>query len=473
MIKHIAGFSLLLSSTLWSYGNSAQAQSIRSNITVDPVATTWADMTVQIMTKAPKNTPTYGSRAIGYLGLTMYETVVYSSTKHRSIIRSLSDTLALPTPNLKKVYCWELALSAGQAYMLKALYGYTKKMQRIDSLEQTIHQQYAVKYSPDVVERSEQYGRAVAARIYEWSKTDGGHEGYQRNFPTDYVRPQGNGMWVPPVIGQSNIKIPMHPTWGQNRTFSLRNSHLPLPKPLTYSTDTASAYYHYYKEVYDRKQRLTETDRATVMWWGDDPTETCSPPGHSYNLATIAIRDSHASLVKAAETYARVGMAVADAFVCCWKTKFTYMVERPSSFIQTIISGTQPWQRWLPFFLEPPFPSFYSGHAVQSAATATVLTNLYGNGFSFTDYTHTNRLDMEYLVQNPLPSKVEDAEEFVPSFTTHRLKFQSRHYKSFWDAAQECAESRLMGGIHTRYDNEVGLTEGTKIGKNINAFRWH
>ncbi|WP_460971504.1 hypothetical protein [Spirosoma migulaei] len=192
------------------------------------------------MTKAPKNTPTYGSRAIVYLGLTMYETVVFASPTYRSVICKLSDTLSLPKPDLKKTYCWELALNAGQAYMLKALYAYTEKTHPVDSLAGAIHTYYAARNSPEVVERSEQFGKAIAAKIFEWSKNDGGHQGYKRNFPIDYVRPVGTGLWVPPLIGQSNTKIPMHPTWGKNRTFSARNSQLPLPKPLVYLTDTTS-----------------------------------------------------------------------------------------------------------------------------------------------------------------------------------------------------------------------------------------
>ncbi|MBO0950394.1 vanadium-dependent haloperoxidase [Fibrella forsythiae] len=475
MAKHLFIRSALTLCLLWSYSFSAHAQSPAASSSTDPIATIWADMTVRVMTKAPKNTPTYGSRAIGYLGLTMYETVVHASPKHRSVFSKLSAAYPLPKPDKQQEYCWELALNAGQAYMLKALYSYTNREQLIDSLESTLRQRYVSRVSPEVVERSEQFGKAVATAIYEWSKTDGGHEGYNRNFPPDYVRPVGDGLWVPPLIGQSNTKTPMHPTWGQNRTFSSRNSKLPLPKPLVYSTDTTSQYYSQYKEVFERKKTLTTADQATVLWWGDDPTETCSPPGHSYNLATIAIRTSQADLVKAAETYARVGMAVADAFVCCWKVKFTFMVQRPSSFIQHNFRTTKSWgPSWLPFFLEPPFPSFYSGHAVQSAATATVLTHLYGHPFAFTDNTHVNRPeqlpDYFYTYQSPAPGKFTYS---YPDLVKPQIKYKARHYQSFWEAARECAESRLMGGIHTRHDNEVGLAEGTKIGRNINSFRWH
>ncbi|MEZ0540619.1 vanadium-dependent haloperoxidase [Fibrella arboris] len=471
MAKYLFIRRVLKLGLLWGCNFLAQAQSPTAIPTADPIATTWADMTVRVMTKAPRNTPTYGSRAIGYLGLTMYETVVYASASHRSVFRRLAGADLLPKPDPQKEYCWELSLNAGQAYMLKALYAYTKKGQLIDSLEGALRQRYVNRVSPEVAERSERFGQAVATAIYEWSKTDGGHEGYERNFPTDYVRPTGEGLWIPPIIGQSNTKIPMHPTWGQNRTFSARNGKLPLPKPLVYSTDTTSQYYSQYKEVFDRGKTLTTADRATVMWWGDDPTETCSPPGHSYNLATIAIRTSQADVVKAAETYARVGMAVADAFVCCWKVKFTFMVQRPSSFIQNNLATSRSWgPPWLPFFLEPPFPSFYSGHAVQSAATATVLTDLYGDTFAFTDNTHVNRPDYFYTYLSTAPDKSTYS---YPQLIEHLLKYEARHYQSFWEAARECAESRLMGGIHTRHDNEVGLAEGTKIGRNINSFRWH
>lgn len=457
----------------------AQAQSdktYKANSADASVAIAWAEATVQLMTKAQNNTPTYGSRALGYIGLTMYETVVYASPKHRSVIKTISDTLSLPNP--PKSYCWELALNAGQACIIKAFYGYTNKTQSVDSLEKAVYERYAPRMSSAVVEASVNYGKEVAMRIYAWSKNDGGHEGYNRNFPKDYVLTQGRGIWVPPVIGQSNSKIPMHPDWGKNRTFSAQNAQLLLPKPLVHSTDSTSEYYLQYKEVFDRKKALTEEDRAIVMWWGDDPTETCSPPGHSYHLATIAVRNGKAGLVKAAETYARVGMAVADAFICCWKAKFTYMVERPSSFIRKKLRVQEDYQgqarRWLPFFLEPPFPSFYSGHAVQSAATATVLTELYGNKFPFTDDTHRNRPPKVYLVEKPLPPDFNPKihYEYIPEQLPKELPFVPRHYQSFWEAARECADSRLMGGIHTRHDNEVGLAEGIKIGGNINAMRW-
>ena len=459
---------------------AAQAQPMKTvgtkNNSSTSVAISWADLTLRLMTKTRYNTPTYGSRALGYMGLTMYETVAHYSAKYRPVANTLCDTLLLPKPPPKKLFCPELALNAGQAVTLKAFFGFANKQKWIDSLETAIQKQYAVDIKPAAVAASIKYGQAVANRIYEWSKTDGGDGGWDRNFPQDYVRPVGIGLWVPPIVGQSNTKIPMHPTWGGNRTFSQKNAGLPMPPPLVYSEDSTSEFYKQYKEVFDLKNKLTDAQRNTVMWWGDDPTQTFSPPGHSYNLGTIAIRASNADLIKAAQTYAQVGMAVSDAFVCCWKVKFAFMVERPSSFVDKMFNKYKKMEGpWLPFFLEPPFPSFYSGHAVQSAATATVLAELYGKQFSFTDSTHAKRPTIKYTLLKPLTDNI-DAKTYSPynrERTQHELLFSPRSYKSFWEAAQECADSRLMGGIHTRHDNEIGLQEGIKIGGNINALRWN
>jgi hypothetical protein len=50
--------------------------------------------------------------------------------------------------------------------------------------------------------------------------------------------------------------------------------------------------------------------------------------------------------------------------------------------------------------------------------------------------------------------------------------FVIRSFDAFWDAAQETADSRFYGGIHTPLDNEVGLEEGAKIATHINNLEW-
>ena len=90
---------------------------------------------------------------------------------------------------------------------------------------------------------------------------------------------------------------------------------------------------------------------------------------------------------------------------------------------------------WLPQLVTPPFPEHPSGHSVQSGAALTVLTDLFGDRYRFTDHTHDDR---------GLPP---------------------RSFRSFSDAAQEAAISRLYGGIHFRPAIELGLAQGNQIGQ--------
>ena len=146
---------------------------------------------------------------------------------------------------------------------------------------------------------------------------------------------------------------------------------------------------------------------------------------------SILAQEDDLPLTVAAEAYARVGLAMGDAFIGCWKVKYTYNLIRPISYIQQYIDD-----QWTSLLGTPPFPTYASGHSTSSGAAATVLTDLFG-ARSFTDWTHTVR---------GLPP---------------------RFFDSFEDAAQEAADSRLYGGIHYRFDNEEGLAHGQRIGQLI------
>ncbi|MEM9935072.1 MAG: phosphoesterase, partial [Bacteroidota bacterium] len=105
---------------------------------------------------------------------------------------------------------------------------------------------------------------------------------------------------------------------------------------------------------------------------------------------------------------------------------------------------------WDSFWPDPPFPSFPSGHAIQAAAMATVLIDVYGDTFSFTDSAHVGRER----------DKLRDTD------------FVAQDFESFWQVATETADSRFYGGIHTHQDNQVGLDGGTTIANNVNSLPW-
>lgn len=197
--------------------------------------------------------------------------------------------------------------------------------------------QAAIRF-PDQPHRSVARGRSVAQTIFDWSRVDGGHEGYLRNFPADYVPPAGPGLWVPtPPAFQPALQ----PFWGQNRCFAIASgSACPPAPPTAYSEDPSSAFFAEAREVYDAVNNRTPEQEAIALFWSDDPGVTATPPGHSISIATQVLRLERASLMTAADTYAKVGMAAADGFIACWHAKYRYNLLRPVSASSTSSAAT-------------------------------------------------------------------------------------------------------------------------------------
>jgi hypothetical protein len=435
------------------------------------LASEWAEMTLFILKNTPSNTPTFASRSLGYIGLTMYESVVQGFPSYQSLQYQLDGLDSLPIAEVGKTYHWGISLNAAQAEILRRLYIQTSDANKakIDSLEAAIQARYAADKAQnaasnglDTVQRASfrgeealrsiSFGKKVAEVIFEWSKTDGGHRGYLQNFDKKWVPPVRAGGWKPPLYGQSFSHFPLHPHWGKNRTFLVKNRKIAPPSPngalltvLPFDTLPQSPYYQQFFQVYQQEKQLTQDQKQAAVWWGDDPDETFTPPGHSYYLANTAVKMTQPTLIKCAETYAKTGLAVADAFIKCWEWKYQFFTERPNTYIVAHID-----ERWESFWPDPPFPAFPSGHAIQAAAAATVLTDLYGDNFAFTDKAHVGRK--------------RDA--------LRNTEFKARSFKSFWQAAEETALSRFYGGIHIPQDNAVGIEKGKLIGQNIIELIW-
>lgn len=410
------------------------------------LANKWALMTIYITQHTPSNTPTNASRSLGYIGLAMYESIVAGYPDYNSIADQLNGLKPLEKPNPTIKYNWEISLNAGQSYILKNIYNQTSDLnkQKIDSLEKAIEESIVLKEKDDKA-ASIKYGVSIAKAIFEWSKADGGHKGYLKNFDKSMQMPPKPGSWKPPLYAQSFSHFPLHPHWGDNRTFLKENANIDDPKFIAFNSDPNSEYYKQFLEVYKKEKVLNQAEKEAAIWWGDDPDETPTPPGHSYFLASLVLNQKKPKMIVYAETYAKVGMGLSDAFRNCWKWKYKYSSERPNTFITEHIDN-----QWVSFWPDPPFPSFPSGHAIQASTTAVILTDLFGPTCNITDITHLGRKRDE--IRN--------------------VDFKTRKFTSFWQIAEETANSRFYGGIHTKQDNEAGLLKGKEIGQNIIALRW-
>jgi len=131
-----------------------------------------------------------------------------------------------------------------------------------------------------------------------------------------------------------------------------------------------------------------------------------------------------------------LNVAMADAGIACWDTKYFYDMWRPITAIRKAdLDGnadTAQDATWTSLIGTPPFPTYTSGHSTFSAAAAEVLSAFFGANTAF--------------------SGISDG---LPGVT--------RNWTNFRAAANEAGDSRVYGGIHFRFDS----TEGIDCGKNI------
>jgi hypothetical protein len=365
----------------------------------------------------------------------VYEAVVAGLPSRRSLVGEINGLKELPGAE-GGAYHWPLVANAAVATVMRGLYGgrtvrAVPNLARIDALESELAAAAGVVLA-DTRARSAQFGARLGAAIVRHAESDGGHEGYLRNDPVTYAPPTGEGLWrpTPPTMRRA-----LQPLWGNNRPFVLRAGAACEPgPPFAYSTDPASPFYADAVEVLETLGKITPDRLRMIGFWADEPARTATPAGHSISIATQVLTMTGAPLDVAAETYARVGMAAADAFIATWSAKYRYNVVRPITYMIDVL---KPRTAAVPL-MTPPFPEYPSGHAVQSAAAAEVLTGLFGE-LPFTDRTHEGR------------------------------GLGTRSFASFHDAAREAAMSRLFGGIHFRKAIEAGLAQGRCVGAKVNA----
>jgi PAP2 superfamily len=403
-----------------------------SAVAVDAtVPTAWFDLSLDLVRSAAGFSPPVAARAFAYAGMTLYEAVVPGMPGYRSLGSLFEDFDGLPYAGSGRGYDWAATANAALASILRSLIPTAgpAELHALVQLEEAFERGFRRALPAGVFDRSVRRGRQVADAVFAWSRSDGGHEGYLRNFPP-YSPPVGPGLWVPTP---PSFLSALQPFWGGNRCFVIEDGgDFPPGDHPRYSEERRSRFWREAREVFDTVNSLTSEQAAIARFWSDDPGATSTPPGHSVSIATQVLRQERSSLAEAAETYARLGMAVSDAFVACWFQKFRYNLLRPVTYARAQFDPD-----WLPLLVTPPFPEYPSGHSVQSGAACQVLTDLFGRRYDFVDRTHDD------------------------------LGFPPRRFGSFLEAAEEAAVSRLYGGIHFRAAIDNGLTQGRRIGRAV------
>jgi hypothetical protein len=201
---------------------------------------------------------------------------------------------------------------------------------------------------------------------------------------------------------------PMLPNFGSVKGWMMAPSDFVAVRPGPPPSTSSSEMTNQVTEVKYYATNLTRERLAIVHKWADG-AGTYTPPGHWNDIAEEYIRDKKMSEVRAARAFALLNLAMHDAAVACWNTKYYYFNPRPTQMDPSIKTGTGI----------PNFPAYVSGHSTFSFAASAVLSYL---------------------------------------FPDNQTYFDSQ--------ANEASLSRLYGAIHYRIDVDAG----SQLGRNVGAF---
>jgi membrane-associated phospholipid phosphatase len=380
--------------------------------------------------------PPVASRIYGYTSLAAYEAMRFENPKYNSIASQLKGFKAMPQP--KKGVKYNYALAATKAFFTVA-HKVTFSIDTLKKYENKVFAMYQDNLDDSTYARSVAFGEKVGAAILARSKFD--NYAKTRGKPR-FLGSTDNGKWHPTAPDYlDGVEF----CWGTMETFVVNSSSdFPLPPPTPYSDDKNSEYFKQNLAVYEQSKKLTPEQISIAKFWDDNPfviqhnghmmfvNKKITPGGHWIGIAAIACKKTKADAVKTAQAYALTSIALYDSFICGWQVKYTTEYIRPVTVINDKIDS-----KWLPLLQTPPFPEYPSGHSDISAASAVILTHLFGDNFEYDDTS-----DLRYIGMQ-------------------------RHFKSFLLASEETSISRYYGGIHYKFSIDAAAKQGRQIGEHI------
>jgi hypothetical protein len=180
--------------------------------------------------------------------------------------------------------------------------------------------------------------------------------------------------------------------------------------------------------------RSSDQSELALFWAGNTPLY--------WNRIALQISSQHSRpLIQNAHLFARLNVAMADAGIACWDSKYRYVFWRPITAIRDSAS-TNPdptWTPWLDFFPTgtPAHPEYPSGHSTVSGAAAVILATAFGDNTAFT--------------------------------VTSEVRTGTRNFTSFSAAVAEIADARVFGGIHFRTSCVRGNLLGQAVARYISS----
>jgi PAP2 superfamily len=357
--------------------------------------------------------PPYAARAFALLSAAQYDALVatykYKKQFNRPAPYAIDATItpSVPKSILPSYPSEDAVIAAASREILKFLFPGEVPLLETKATEHKNSRLWAGANVQSDLDAGELLGKSVAAKIIAYAKADNmSKANAQVDFPKLRDDATKRGITDQWTSREFPVRPPMLPFYGNVKTWNFDSATKvairPIAPPATGSIEFTKAL----SELQDLAKNRTREQFRIAAYWADG-AGTYTPPGHWNRTATELIHKNKFSEIRAARTLALMNTAVQDAGIVCWDVKYYYLTPRPIQSDPSLNTSTGV----------PNFPAYTSGHSTFSAAAATVL------GYVF------------------------------PSETT-----------SLDALAKEASESRIYGGIHFRYDCEIGLQHGKKVG---------
>jgi hypothetical protein len=322
-------------------------------------------------------------------------------------------------------------------------------------------------------------GRAAAAILA--MRADDGSDRAEPHVGIDFITGNLPGQWRQDPISRNPLALGAY--WGSVRPFVLRSGdrfRVPQPPKLS-SRDYAAAYNEVMMlggdGIVTPTMRTAEQTFIGIFWAYDGTPSLCAPP-RLYNQIAMQIAGQRGTDgMELARLLALVNVAMADAGIAIWESKYYYQLWRPVTGIRESDPGTGPTglgdgnRRTAgdPTFsplgapasnlagpnFTPPFPSYPSGHAGFGGALFETLRNFY----------ETDRIAFTF---------VSDEFNGVTKGNDGTIRpLMPRRFSSLSDAEEENGQSRIYLGIHWAFDKTEGIAQGRRVADYVfdNAFR--
>jgi hypothetical protein len=226
------------------------------------------------------------------------------------------------------------------------------------------------------------------------------------------------------------------PGLGQADTFAIKSgAQFRVDPPPALHSARYTRDYNEVKQVGELHSSNRPPDRAAVarFYAVNDAVQIYFPAARQVSQA------QGRTLAENARIFALLGMAIFDAVVACFDSKYVYDFWRPVTAIHLADHDgkTKADADWASFVSTPPFPSYPSGHAAFGAAARRVLERTLGaDGHAIT-------------LASPL----------VPDVVLR--------YTSWKQITDDVDDARIYGGVHYRFDQEEAARQGRRVGSYV------